>query len=81
MSKAVDRMLDLVEQKLGKSAGKIHLASLYTDSSGPAQILMDRAIQRLGKENILESTLSPVSPVIGTHAGPGTMGLCYLSGM
>jgi DegV family protein with EDD domain len=81
MSKAVDRMLDLVEQKLGKSAGKIHLASLFTDSSEPAQILMDRAIQRLGKENIFESTLSPVSPVIGTHAGPGTMGLCYLAGM
>jgi len=81
MSKAVDRMLDLVEQKLGKTEGKIHLASLYTDSSEPAQILMDRAIQRLGKENIIESTLSPVSPVIGAHAGPGTMGLCFLAGM
>ncbi len=81
MSKAVDRMLDLVEQKLGKTEGKIHLASLYTDSSEPAQILMDRAIQRLGKENIVESTLSPVSSAIGAHAGPGTMGLCYLGGM
>jgi DegV family protein with EDD domain len=81
MSKAVDRMLDLVEQKLGKAEGKIHLSSLYTDGCEAAQILMDRAIQRLGKENFVESTLSPVSPVIGAHTGPGTLGLCYLAGM
>lgn len=81
MSKAVDRMLDLVEQKLVKADGKIHLSSLYTDGNEAAQILMDRAIQRLGKANFVESTLSPVSPVIGAHTGPGTLGLCYLAGM
>jgi fatty acid-binding protein DegV len=81
MSKAVDRMLDLVEQKLTKAKGKIHLSSLYTDGSEAAQILMDRAIQRLGRENFVESTLSPVSPVIGAHTGPGTLGLCFLAGM
>ena len=81
MSKAVDRMLDLLEEKLGKNSKPIHLASLYTDMSETAQILLDRAIQRLGKENIIESAISPVSPAIGTHAGPGTMGLCYLAGM
>jgi len=81
MSKAVDRMLDLVEEKLVKTSGRIHLSSLFTDGSEPAQILLDRAIQRLGKEYFVESTLSPVSPVIGAHAGPGTLGLCFLAGM
>jgi DegV family protein with EDD domain len=81
MSKAVDRMLDLLEEKVKKTGKPIHLAALYTDASEPAQILLERAVQRLGKESIVDSVLSPVSPAIGTHAGPGTMGLCYLAGM
>jgi fatty acid-binding protein DegV len=28
-----------------------------------------------------ESLLSIVSPVVGTHAGPGTVGLAYMAGM
>jgi DegV family protein with EDD domain len=80
MSKAVDRMLDLLEARLNDEKGNIHISSLYTEASETAQILMDRAIQRLGKDRILESTLSPVSPVIGAHTGPGTMGLCFLVG-
>jgi fatty acid-binding protein DegV len=24
---------------------------------------------------------SEVSPVVGTHAGPGTVGLCFMAGM
>jgi len=37
-------------------------------------LLLDRAVQRI---DAIEVIFSEVSPVIGTHAGPGTVGLAY----
>jgi fatty acid-binding protein DegV len=40
--------------------------------------VLDEANQKLGA---IESIFSEVSPVIGTHAGPGTVGLAFMAGM
>ncbi len=81
MSKAIDRMLDIFESKLIKLGDPIHISSLYADTPEAAEILLERAKQRFGSNTILDASLTPVSPAIGTHVGPGTMGLCYLAGM
>ena len=81
MSKAIDRMLDIFESKLIKLGDPIHISSLYADTPEAAEILLERAKQRFGSNTILDASLTPVSPAIGTHVGPGTMGLCYLAGL
>jgi fatty acid-binding protein DegV len=74
--KALIRMLDLVE---GKISGKtpIRLAIVHANAEAEALALLETARQRF---NPVESLLSPLSPVIGTHAGPGTVALAFMTG-
>jgi DegV family protein with EDD domain len=75
--KALERVIELVsEQVKGKS--NIRLATLHANAAGEAQSVLDKASQQVGA---VESLLTDVSPVVGTHAGPGTVGLAYIAGM
>ena len=72
-SKAHDRVIELVaEQVKGKS--NIRLATLHANAGKDAKTLLDRAAQQL---NPIETIFAEVSPVVGTHTGPGTVGLAY----
>jgi DegV family protein with EDD domain len=70
--KALARMLDLVEECLGEDALRAHLA--ITNSLVPQEALaISRELtDRLG---CTEATRSDLGPVIGTHTGPGTIGV------
>lgn len=75
--KALDRVLELVmEQTKGKTP--IHLATLHASAEEEAQALLDKASKEM---DVVESVLTTVSPVVGTHAGPGTVGMAYMAGM
>jgi len=71
--KAHARMIEVIEERI---AGKknIRLATLHANSKADADRVLDEAGQLLGA---VESIHSEVSPVIGTHVGPGTVGLAY----
>ncbi|MEW6403737.1 MAG: DegV family protein [Chloroflexota bacterium] len=72
-AKAHDRVLELItEQVKGKS--NIRLAALHADAAEDAKVLLDRASAALQP---VEMIFTEVSPVVGTHAGPGTVGLAY----
>jgi fatty acid-binding protein DegV len=60
-------------------AGKtpIQLATLHAAAEEEARTLLDKASNEL---NPTESIMSTVSPVVGTHAGPGTVGLAFMAG-
>ncbi len=74
-SKALDRVLELVrEQVKGKS--NIRVATVHANAEHEARALLHRAAREL---NAVESILSPVSPVVGVHAGPGTVGLAFMT--
>ena len=76
-SKALDRVLSLVgAQVSGKQ--NIRLATVHANAEPEARELLDRAGKELGA---VESLLAAVSPVVGAHAGPGTVGLCYMAGI
>lgn len=76
-SKALERVLELVmEDCQGKTP--IHLATLHAAAEGEAIALLEKATNAL---DATESILTSVSPVVGTHAGPGTVGLAYMAGM
>ncbi len=75
--KALERVLELVmEQTKGKTP--VRLATLHAAAEAEARTLLDKASQEL---NATESIMSTVSPVVGTHAGPGTVGLAYIAGI
>ncbi len=76
-TKAVDRLLEEVTRDV-KGKGNIRLATLHANAEKEARGLLDRATKEL---HAVESVLSSVSPVVGTHAGPGTVGLAYMAGM
>ena len=72
-SKAHNRLIELVaEQVAGKS--NIRLAALHANASKDAESLLDRSTQLL---NPIETIFAEVSPVVGTHIGPGCVGIAY----
>jgi DegV family protein with EDD domain len=75
--KALSRMLDLVEEKV---AGRtpIRLATVHANAEAEALTLLETARRRF---NPIESMHCPLSPVIGTHAGPGTVALAFMTGI
>ncbi len=76
-SKAVDRVLELVMEKV-KGKSLIRLAALHANAPQEAKELLERALKEVSAD---ESLLTEVSPVVGNHAGPGTVGLAYMAGM
>jgi DegV family protein with EDD domain len=75
--KSLNRMVELVEERI---AGRkpVRLGALYTDLPNEAKELLNEASQRIESS---QGLLAEVSPVIGNHAGPGTVGLAYLAGL
>jgi DegV family protein with EDD domain len=71
--KAFERLLDIIE---GEVTGKpnLRLASLHAAADEDARYLLEEASRRL---NPIERVISEVSPVVGTHVGPGTVGLAF----
>jgi DegV family protein with EDD domain len=76
-SKAHDRVLELVIEKVNRRS-PVRLATLHANALEDARALLTRAEQAL---NPVESILTEVSPTVGTHAGPGTVGLAFMAGM
>lgn len=75
--KSLERLLEIIEER---TAGKqpVRLATLHANARAEACDLIARANGHL---NAVETIISEVSPVVGTHAGPGTVGLAYMAGM
>jgi fatty acid-binding protein DegV len=64
-------MLEIAEERLGgKRAAEV--AVLDIDAPEEGDLLAEEAKERLGVTKVYRTT---VSPVIGTHAGPGTVGI------
>jgi DegV family protein with EDD domain len=72
-AKAHDKLLELVSDRV-KGKREVRLASLHANAAQDAQAVLERAVQSIKPVEVLSSE---VSPVIGTHAGPGTIGLAY----
>ena len=72
-SKAQARLLDILEERID-GRPNLRLAVLHAAAEEQARDLLEIAANRL---NPIETVFSEVSPVVGTHVGPGTLGLCY----
>jgi DegV family protein with EDD domain len=76
-SKALARVLDLVAERID-GAENVRLAVLHANAHEGAKAMLEAAVARC---HPVESVLTDVSPVLGTHAGPGTVGLAYCTGL
>jgi DegV family protein with EDD domain len=76
-AKAINHLIELVHEQC-KGKNNVHLATLHANAEAEANEILKTAGQGL---NVVESVLSEVSPAIGTHTGPGTVGLAYLHSM
>ncbi|NPA06088.1 MAG: DegV family protein [Chloroflexi bacterium] len=75
--KSLQRVLDLIEQRIaGRSP--VRLATLHADAEEEARALLNEAARRF---NAVEAYLTDVSPTVGVHVGPGTVGLAFMAGM
>ncbi|MDD5468757.1 MAG: DegV family protein [Anaerolineales bacterium] len=75
--KSLTRLVDMVEERV-KGRQPLRLATLHANAHQDASVLLEEANRRL---EAIETVFSEVSPVVGTHAGPGTVGLAYMAGM
>lgn len=75
--KSLARVVSLIEERI---AGRtpVRLASLHAKSPEDAKWLLDVGCAHLEP---VEKIYTEVSPVVGTHAGPGTVGLAFMAGM
>jgi DegV family protein with EDD domain len=77
MKKAVEAMVDLVEKDIdGKKPVRVSVFHALAEEQ--AKELMD-VIKK--KFNADEAILSYVSPVVGSHVGPGTLSIAFMAGM
>jgi DegV family protein with EDD domain len=72
--KALARLVELVGERTG---GKkpVQIAVLHANSPEDAEATLELARSTY---QVTEGVVTDVSPVIGTHVGPGTVGICWM---
>lgn len=75
--KAIARLVDVLEERVGGRT-PVRLAAIHANAPDDCQMLLDMATQRV---NPTQSVVTAVSPAVGTHTGPGTLGLAYMAGV
>jgi len=66
------RILDLFREQVGQN--KVHVAVLHADAEEDAQEILEEVQQTA---DCAETYFTNVGPVIGSHAGPGVLGLVW----
>jgi DegV family protein with EDD domain len=74
--KALDRLVELAIERIGDKK-PIYLACLHANVEEVAQDLLTRIADIVKPE---KTVISGLSPAVGTHTGPGTIGLAWMAG-
>jgi fatty acid kinase fatty acid binding subunit len=75
--KSLQRLVEMIVERTANRQ-PVRLATLHADAYEDAKKILAMASEKL---TVTESVFSEVSPVVGTHAGPGTVGLAYMAGL
>ncbi len=76
-TKAVQRILELTVEHIG-ARKPVRVSTVHANAEAEAVALLEEAKKVL---NPVEALCCPLSPVVGTHAGPGTIALPYMAGV
>lgn len=74
-SKAIDRTIDLIKQASGGK--RLEVAMVHANNFTDVMRLHDRVLNEFKCCELCELIISEVSPVLGTHVGPGLVGLGF----
>jgi DegV family protein with EDD domain len=74
--KSLKRLIELTEERID-GRKPLRIATLHANARQEAQDLLAEAAAHFKPD---ETIFSEVSPVVGTHAGPGTIGLAFIVG-
>ncbi len=75
--KAMERLVEIMVERVG-GRKPVRLAVLHANAPEAAKELLEVGSKRV---NPIETTLTDVSPAVGTHTGPGTLGFAYMAGV
>jgi DegV family protein with EDD domain len=70
--KALQRLVEIIQEKAGQHA--VRIACLHANAPGEAEEVLKLCESQL---DVQEGFVGDVSPVIGTHVGPGTVAIAY----
>ena len=74
--KALDRLADLVVERIGDRR-PVEIAALHANAEDVAHQLIQKMHDRI---EVAASYVTGVSPAVGVHLGPGTVGVAFLAG-
>lgn len=80
MNKAIDKTIEMMKGKVNGNT-PVRIAVQHANAYDEAQKLLDKIIRSFPENSISESLIAEVSPVIGTHLGPGAIGISFMYGM
>lgn len=75
--KALDRLLKHIVDRIGERK-PVYLAATHIDAPQKAAELLEKAKSLIPHK---DSIITGVSPGVGVHLGPGTVGLAYMAGI
>jgi DegV family protein with EDD domain len=72
-AKVIDKLIEMMDERVNSSS-PLHAAVMHGDAPGEAEKL-EKIVA--AKYHPVELMRSEITPVIGTHTGPGTLGLAF----
>ncbi|MHB8134034.1 MAG: DegV family protein [Anaerolineaceae bacterium] len=80
MNKALDKVVDMLVSKV-QDHQPIRISIQHANAYTEAEQLLERVKLKFPNGKLAETMISEVSPAIGTHTGPGLLGIAYMYGM
>lgn len=71
--RAKRRIVEVIAGRIGDRP--VHVVALHANTAAEAAEILQMSKDKL---NVVESFIADVSPVIGTHVGPGTLAMAYM---
>jgi DegV family protein with EDD domain len=75
--KALDRLTEILVERVGKRK-PVHLGILHANAESTVKLLNEKVSKILRPS---ETLVTDVSPAVGVHLGPGTVGFAFMAGI
>ncbi len=80
MNKALDKLIEILLLKV-ENQYPVRISVQHANAFKEAEQFLEKITSSFPENMIIETMISEVSPVIGTHTGPGLLGISYMYGM
>lgn len=78
LKKALHHLVEIfVEKTQGKTP--VHISIIHSGADEYVKLFKEDIHNHISQSEIAEFMIAGISPVLGTHAGPGAIGVCFLT--